>query len=434
MATTTENKTEAPKQPEDVVQAQLETLKKLFAEADADKNGSLNPREIHAVYTKLGFKFNEVQAQFITKIADANADGQLQFDEFCHLYGFLADINGLFAETDENKDGNIQTNELDKCMNKLGFKFSDKQIKFMYKMADADGNGTIDREEFATLLLFVHYCEKLYAIADENGDNKVSVAELKKFLPHLGIPSSRKDIDDIFKEFDEDHSGDLQFEEFVSVVMKLLFTDNDVVAKEMDKLVALFKELDTDKSGQLSPAELQKGYEKFGFKFNQKQADFISKIADANSSGEVDFEEFCHLYGFLMDVKNIFAQFDTNKDNVIQTEELEKCLHDLLFHFSTEQVKYMYKMVDANHDGKVDYEEFTTLLLFIHLSEKLFAIADTDGSNSVSIEELKKFLPFLGVKATDEEISTAFTKFDEDKSGSLQFEEFIALLMSLTFK
>lgn len=55
-------------------------------------------------------------------------------------------------------------------------------------------------------------------------------------------------------------------------------------------------------------------------------------------------------------------------------------------------------------------------------------MSDDDGSGSISIDELKKLFAFLEIAATDEEIQKIVRLVDVDRSGTLDFEEFVTLI------
>lgn len=56
-----------------------------------------------------------------------------------------------------------------------------------------------------------------------------------------------------------------------------------------------------------------------------------------------------------------------------------------------------------------------------------FALFDTDGSGSLSVEELRTVLSRPGSTLSDEEIQALIDEFDEDGDGEMQFEEFVKL-------
>ena len=54
-----------------------------------------------------------------------------------------------------------------------------------------------------------------------------------------------------------------------------------------------------------------------------------------------------------------------------------------------------------------------------------FKVYDADNSNSLQIEELRVLFEDMGEKLTRAEVGDLFAKFDTDKNGSIDYEEFV---------
>ena len=64
---------------------------------------------------------------------------------------------------------------------------------------------------------------------------------------------------------------------------------------------------------------------------------------------------------------------------------------------------------------------------FVGIQRK-FAIMDDDGNKALTFEELKYGMHDLGIKMSDDDLHTLFTAMDSDKSGNVEFEEFISAI------
>ena len=58
----------------------------------------------------------------------------------------------------------------------------------------------------------------------------------------------------------------------------------------------------------------------------------------------------------------------------------------------------------------------------------LFEMMDVDGGGTLSVEEVKIAMKKQGMKMTDNEIKGLFDAVDEDKSGEIDFDEFVQLM------
>ena len=61
--------------------------------------------------------------------------------------------------------------------------------------------------------------------------------------------------------------------------------------------------------------------------------------------------------------------------------------------------------------------------------EESFKLIDTDGSGSVTVRELTKFLCAFGEPLTEAEVKQVVDRYDADKDGTLNYAEFINTLM-----
>ena len=65
-------------------------------------------------------------------------------------------------------------------------------------------------------------------------------------------------------------------------------------------------------------------------------------------------------------------------------------------------------------------EEATVLKCY-----EVFTSLDADGSGFMDMNELRSALGFLGEEMNDKDYRKIMEKFDQDKSGTLDFEEFV---------
>jgi len=59
----------------------------------------------------------------------------------------------------------------------------------------------------------------------------------------------------------------------------------------------------------------------------------------------------------------------------------------------------------------------------------MFKCIDKDGSGTIEVEEIKKFVDDNKVNFTKDELNNLITKIDADKSGSVDLNEFKAAIL-----
>jgi Ca2+-binding EF-hand superfamily protein len=144
-----------------------------FAYFDKNHDGKLTIKEFKSVMHDLGYK--TVDKRFIRQIfAEANQNGKSQTLSYAQFVDFLEsklslstttedlnlssipkmqiDIETLFNCYDLDKNGFIEPKELRKVMKRLtGEKLSKQDIEEMISVADKNGDGLLDKTEFALL-------------------------------------------------------------------------------------------------------------------------------------------------------------------------------------------------------------------------------------------------------------------------------------------
>lgn len=147
-------------------------VRKAFTYFDKNRDGKLTIKEFKSVMHDLGYK--SVDKRFIRQMfaeATRKGNGQtLTYDEFVEFLqskfssnndndsnvqsspNMQFDIETLFNCYDLDKNGYIEPKELRKVMKRLiGQKLSKRDIEEMINVADRNGDGLLDKTEFALL-------------------------------------------------------------------------------------------------------------------------------------------------------------------------------------------------------------------------------------------------------------------------------------------
>merc|ERR1712217_97942 len=138
----------------------------------------------------------------------------------------IAEFKEAFSLFDKDGDGTITTRELGTVMRSLGQNPTDAELQDMINEVDADGNGTIDFPEFLSLqarkMRDTDTEEELigaFKVFDRDGNGFISAAELRHVMTNLGEKLTDEEVDEMIREADVDGDGQINYEEFVKMMM-----------------------------------------------------------------------------------------------------------------------------------------------------------------------------------------------------------------------
>jgi Ca2+-binding EF-hand superfamily protein len=126
-------------------------------------------------------------------------------------------------------DGTLNSKFLGNALRYLNFDPTEKELKEYSNLADAQNKGYLTLEAFLSLITKVRKpfsikdLEEAFDYLDKNKDHKISADEFKNVMSTQGDKLTNEEIDEIFQEIDIDGNGEINFEEFIS---KLLKTSN----------------------------------------------------------------------------------------------------------------------------------------------------------------------------------------------------------------
>merc|ERR1712100_164187 len=102
-------------------------------------------------------------------------------------------VQGAFDLFDSDGSGAIDASELKVAMMALGFEPTDDEIDKMVKDIDADGNATVEFEEFIGMMEGkmsekdqVDEMKKAFTLYDDDGTGKITFKNLERVAKELG--------------------------------------------------------------------------------------------------------------------------------------------------------------------------------------------------------------------------------------------------------
>ena len=143
-------------------------------------------------------------------------------------------------------------------------------------------------------------------------------------------------------------------------------------------------------------------------------------------------------------MKNEFLKLDTDGNGEVSVEEIEEVLRSMRnkLQASEGEIKRAIKELDRDGDGIIDVHEYfisrkgKTGKDLIHRAlvqrlriRKEFERFDKDNSGFITKQELLEVLKARGIQTvTLEQIDELLKEIDKDRSGEIDYEEFVLLM------
>merc|ERR1719379_1567691 len=127
-------------------------------------------------------------------------------------------------------------------------------------------------------------------------------------IKRVGVNLTKEQLNEIIREVDRDQSGEIEFDEYCNMMVKLTGVRKRINAREyidksgIDQYRAAFDGFDTSGDGTISSKELDRLLRKMDIILRTDQVEALLTKYDADGSGEIDFTEFLSM---MVDLKKL---------------------------------------------------------------------------------------------------------------------------------
>jgi len=145
---------------------------------------------------------------------------------------------------------------------------------------------------------------------------------------------------------------------------------HDFSPEELVELREAFSLFDTDGSGSIDASELKRVLGCLGRKLTTEELVEIISSIDQDGNGQIEFDEFKTLMASYWtdaldsdeDIVEAFKAFDIDNKGYITSEKFREFFRKLELDLQEGEIEEMIAQIDTNHDGVIDYVEFTRML------------------------------------------------------------------------
>ncbi|PKI55550.1 hypothetical protein CRG98_024050 [Punica granatum] len=138
----------------------------------------------------------------------------------------------VFDKFDSNRDGKISQQEYKAILRALGKENTIEEVPRIFRVADLDGDGFIDFNEFVEAHkhgggIRARDIQSAFRTFDLNGDGKITAEEVMRVLRNLGERCSLEDCRRMVRAVDTDGDGAVDMNEFMTMMTHTLTSNSN---------------------------------------------------------------------------------------------------------------------------------------------------------------------------------------------------------------
>merc|ERR1712079_719060 len=141
-------------------------------------------------------------------------------------------------------------------------------------------------------------------------------------------------------------------------------------------------------------------------------------------------------------LKRTFDQFDKEKQGAISVGTVETILKMMGMHVSSKDLEDIIQEIDEDGSGELEFPEFIQLAAKFLIEEdeeevkwelkEAFRLYDKQGNGYITTNTLKEILREIDSNLTEYNLDQIVDEVDEDGSGTIDFDEFMAMMTGMT--
>ena len=128
--------------------------------------------------------------------------------------------------------------------------------------------------------------KKVFAVFDKDGDGSITIEELKFAMEKLGQNGTVVELENEIKEIDLDGNGEIDLEEFLTVMPRMKFKE---------EIRNAFKVFDPDNNGVIHNKELKHAFLNLVKGIDEREIMEMIECADVDGDGKIRYEELIQL-------------------------------------------------------------------------------------------------------------------------------------------
>ena len=135
--------------------------------------------------------------------------------------------------------------------------------------------------------------KEAFDMFDKSHKGTISADDIIKIMKNFGYPISRKEVERMVAEIDTSGDGEIDFEEFVTLMQKHI---QYIEESDEDAVLRAFKSFDKDHDGKITNYEFRYILSQLGDMFTDEECDTLFKECDLDNDGILVYQDFINFW------------------------------------------------------------------------------------------------------------------------------------------
>ena len=236
-----------------------------------------------------------------------------------------------FRRLDVDGSGELAVAEFKKCIHAMGVHLSAPQLGALVELLGSGGRISIQK-----------FVDRAFVAKIEQARRAVKAASF--------TGTGGADFVDLFASFDKDHSGALEFPEFLEMMRRSVRLPPDVVSDK--ELKQMCDYMDDDRNGQIECDEF----------VNFLNTEDLTSTDDSSATMKAAEYIRAHMQKSQFRQLDVFHRMDADGSGELDEEELAAALAEMGLKITEAEVQLLMGAIDTDGGGTVDIDEFLTFL------------------------------------------------------------------------
>ena len=135
--------------------------------------------------------------------------------------------------------------------------------------------------------------KEAFDMFDKSHKGTISADDIIKIMKNFGYPISRKEVERMVAEIDTSGDGEIDFEEFVTLMQKHI---QYIEESDEDAVLRAFRSFDKDLDGKITNYEFRYILSQLGDMFTDEECDTLFKECDLDNDGILVYQDFINFW------------------------------------------------------------------------------------------------------------------------------------------